>query len=105
MQRDHGAARAFVALCSSVGALACGGASMLRGPIADRCASADLKGCDDISDGVVLVVGGDKEAGLKKVERGAGENSPERVRAFPDTLGDIASTPGLGSEVDVPSFR
>lgn len=101
MEDRHVAARALAALlaCALAGAfgLACGGAALLRGPVADRCASADLRGCDDIADGVVLVVGGDKEAGLKKVERGAGENSPDRVRAFADTLGDVASTPGLGS--------
>src|SRR5690242_11186786 len=43
-----------------LGASACGGSALLHAPVADRCASAGLRGCDEIADGVVLVVDGNK---------------------------------------------
>ena len=100
MHAPSGGTRSFSALVIAAASalnVGCGGAVLLHGPIADRCESAKLKGCDEIADGVVDVVDGKREDGLKKMSHGAGRNSPDDVRAFAGALKDVASLPGLGS--------
>ncbi|MEO8878711.1 MAG: hypothetical protein ABI461_24185 [Polyangiaceae bacterium] len=75
----------------------CGGAALLHGPVADRCESTGLKGCDEIAHGVIDVADGKRDEGLKKLAIGAAHNAPDDVRAFADKLDAIASLPGLGS--------
>lgn len=82
-------------LALSLAASGCGVAQLaMKGPISDKCASSGLKGCPDLTDGVMEYVGGDKAVGEKKLRLAAAANSPEQLRVFASALEPIGSAVG-----------
>ena len=49
---------------------------ILKDPIADRCAAAELTGCASVTDGVLLYVSGDKANGRDKLLGSAAQTRP-----------------------------
>lgn len=87
-----------LAMALLVGISGCGGASIiLKPPIVDRCSSAGLKGCEQITDGVIQWVEGHKDEGRDLIERGAAKNAPKEVRTFSTGLRLVANMPGMES--------
>ncbi len=74
----------------------CGGAVslVLKGPISDKCKDVGLRGCDDLSEGVILYVSGDREAGARGLRKGIAENEPEQLREFAAKLRLLEKIPG-----------
>jgi len=73
----------------------CGGASLvLKQPVSKACGKAGLRGCEPLSEGVILYVEGDKAQATKRLERAAADNSPEQLRAFADALLALEKIPG-----------
>ncbi|GAC1351057.1 MAG: hypothetical protein NVSMB1_00460 [Polyangiales bacterium] len=77
----------------------CGGTLtiVVRAAVLSRCESAGLKGCDKLSDGVILYAAGDKEKGQEKLRAGIGANTPDEVRSFALTLKKVITLPGIDS--------
>ncbi|MBX3219136.1 MAG: hypothetical protein KF795_01375 [Labilithrix sp.] len=73
-----------------------GGAWIVKKPVAEQCSSAGLQKCEDLTDGLVQYVEGDKAGAEPKLRAAAKANSPEKIRAFTDALKPITSV--LGSE-------
>lgn len=71
------------------------GAGMLRAPVESGCNETGLEGCPQITEGVLLVVDGDKAAGLEKLKAGAGANQPAELVLFAKALKAIGALPGL----------
>jgi hypothetical protein len=67
---------------------------VLKEPIADRCAAAELQGCSSVTDGVLLYVSGDKANGRDKLLGSAAQNASDHVRHFADGLLAVVAVPG-----------
>jgi len=63
---------------------------ILASPIEDKCTSARLQGCEDLTEGVLLYVEGNAPEGKIKVRKAVRANSPADVKAFADLTGLIA---------------
>jgi hypothetical protein len=82
-------------VASSLAISGCGAAQLaMKGPISNQCASTGLKGCPDLTDGVMEYVGGDKGLAEKKLRAAAAANSPEQLRVFASALEPIGSSIG-----------
>ena len=46
----------------------------------EKCHDVGLRGCEEISEGVLLYVQGEKETGTPKIKAGAAKNAPSQVR-------------------------
>lgn len=94
-------AHAFAAASSLVAAAlvaGCGGSSlMLKSPLADKCADAGLKRCDELTEGVLAYVEGDRAGGTVRIQRVVLDNDAARVKKLAGLLRGAASAPGLGS--------
>lgn len=76
----------------------CGGAGLvLKQPISKACDKAGLRGCEPLSEGVILYIEGDKPTAMKRLERAAADNSPEKLRAFANALLALEKIPGASS--------
>jgi hypothetical protein len=76
---------------------ACGGVSVvLKSPVESKCASAGLKGCPELTDGVLLFVEGKKDEGKVKLEQAAGANAPAKVKKFAKLIKQLNKVPGTG---------
>jgi hypothetical protein len=74
---------------------ACGGASVvLKSPVESKCGSTGLKGCPELTDGVLLYVDGKEEEGKVKLEHGAAENAPAKLRKFARQIKALKKIPG-----------
>ncbi len=74
---------------------ACGGVSLIiKDPIVEKCTSAGIQGCPDLTDGVVLFVEGNQDEGKSKVLHGTAANSPEQLREFATILQLVGKIPG-----------
>ncbi len=67
---------------------------VLKPPIREKCEDVGLRGCDELSDGVVLFVDGDKDAAIKEIKRGAAKNAPEKLREFASAVKLLKAIPG-----------
>ena len=77
---------------------ACGGVQIiLKPPIEKQCGSAGLKGCPELTDGVLLYVQGDKPKGKEAILRGAAQNAPAKIRRFAQTLKELDKIPGTNA--------
>lgn len=76
----------------------CGGSAslVLKTPVSNQCAQAGLVGCDELSDGVLLFAEGKQSEGAAKLQSGAAQNPPEKVKQFAAQLGTLSSLPGAG---------
>jgi len=68
---------------------------LLKPPVNAGCAKAGLRGCDAMTEGVLLYVQGDKSAAETKIKEGAAQNAPAQVRAFASQLRLLKSVPGI----------
>lgn len=76
----------------------CGGSAslVLKTPVSNQCAQAGLIGCDELSEGVLLFAEGKQSEGAAKLQAGAAQNPPEKVKQFAAQLGTLSSLPGAG---------
>ena len=76
----------------------CGGSAslVLKTPVSNQCEKAGLVGCDTLSEGVLLFAEGKQSEGSAKLQSGAAQNSPEKVKQFAAQLGTLSSLPGAG---------
>jgi len=70
--------------------------SVLQAPIADECRSTGLRGCRDLTEGVLLYLEGDQRGARHKLHIAVNANEPEDVLAFADALKSISQIPGAG---------
>jgi hypothetical protein len=77
--------------------VACAGARVvIERPIAQQCESTGLKGCPDLTEGVLLYIEGDQQNGIHKLHLAVNENEPDEVLSFANSLKTIAQIPGAG---------
>ena len=77
-------------------ATGCGSVSIiLKSPVEKQCGSHGLKGCPELTDGVITYVGGNKDGGKVKIMKGAAQNSPEKVKKFAESLKELEKIPGM----------
>ncbi len=74
---------------------------VLKGPIADQCTSAGLKGCDEISEGALLYADGKPIEGEQKLARGLRANAKKaaELKKFADALELVGKVPGASQYV------
>src|SRR5258707_5653528 len=100
MVRGGGRAVGACVVVACVGACGAAGARyVLASPISERCTGAGLKACPKITDGILLVVEGDKEAGTAKLREGVAENEPDDFRDFVAAMKLLGKVPGAGAYV------
>ena len=76
----------------------CGGSSLaLKAPLADKCADAGLKRCDELTEGVLAYVEGDRAGGTARIQRVALDNDAARLKKLAGLLRAAGSAPGLGA--------
>jgi len=76
----------------------CGGASMvLKSPVESKCTSSGLKGCPEMTDGVLLYISGDEAKGKEELSKSASMNSPEKLKQFAMAIKELHKVPGAGS--------
>ena len=74
---------------------ACGSAQLiLKSPIEERCGSAGLQGCPELTEGVLLFVEGKDADGKLKLEQAAAQNAPAKLRKFAKALRQLKKIPG-----------
>jgi hypothetical protein len=92
-----------IMVCITALACMCGcenfGTFTVQSPINRACQSRDIKGCSDLTDGVVDYIHGDKLLGISKLDNAVKENDAKPLAGFADAL-DI-----LANEYDVPSLH
>jgi len=82
-------------LLLAIGSAGCGGATLiLKQPVSKACEKAGLKGCEPLSEGVLLYVEGDKQRAKQSIKVAASENAPEKLRAFAEGLLLLDKIPG-----------
>jgi hypothetical protein len=64
---------------------------VIKPPVEQKCSSYGLRGCDQLVDGVVLYVNGDKDAAMLALKRGAAANSPAQLRPFAGAIKSVIS--------------
>jgi len=82
-----------------IAALACTGcgSAMLKPPLTEGCESSGLKGCEDITEGVLAYVDGDEKKGRAALAKGAAANAPAELQAFIKVLRDLEKIPGTSA--------
>jgi len=80
---------------------ACGGSIsvVLKSPVESKCSSAGLKGCPELTDGVLLYVQGEEQKGKDKLIKGAAENAPGKVKEFAKQLKLLKQIPGVSAHM------
>ncbi len=68
---------------------------VLKAPIQDRCSEAGLRGCSEMTDGVLAYIDGDKATAEEKIKHGAAKNAPDQVREFAGKLRALKGLPGV----------
>lgn len=86
-----------VGLFAAVVSAGCGGAMtiIVKPPVVSRCEETGLKGCDEITEGVLLYAEGKKDEAREKLRAGVAKNSSTRVRRYAANLKIVASLPGI----------
>lgn len=76
----------------------CGGVEVvLKTPVNDKCAGAGLKGCPELTAGVLLYIEGKETEGKDKLVKGAAENAPADVKKFAKQIKLLKKIPGAGA--------
>jgi hypothetical protein len=80
-----------------------GGAAslVLKSPVQSKCEELKLKGCDRLSEGVVLYVDGNKAKGYSELQAGIAANTDEplKLKALATGLKLLQKAPGVGPYV------
>lgn len=81
--------------------VACGGgvSMVLKSPVESKCGSAGLKGCPELTEGVLLYVEGKEPEGKDKLIKGAAENAPGKVKEFAKQLKLLKDVPGVSAHM------
>jgi hypothetical protein len=69
---------------------------IIERPIADQCETTGLKGCPQLTEGVLLFLEGDQQRARHQLHLAVNANEPEEVLAFADALKTISQLPGAG---------
>ncbi len=85
--------------CGGASATGMGARFVLEKPIADQCVSAGLQGRPQITEGILLVAEGNKQAGIDKIREGAAENEPQDFQDFVAAMRLLGKIPGAGQYV------
>ncbi|HQY62928.1 MAG: hypothetical protein IPF92_10635 [Myxococcales bacterium] len=97
MRTAHSLAAASSLVVAALVAGCGGGSLVLKSPLADKCIDAGLKRCDELTEGVLTYVEGDRAGGTARIQRVVVDNDAARVRKLAGLLRTAASAPGLGS--------
>jgi len=74
---------------------ACGGINVvLKSPVESKCSSAHLKGCPELTEGVLLYVQGEEQKGKDQLVKGAAENAPADLKKFAKAIKQLKKIPG-----------
>ena len=73
---------------------------VLKTPVANQCTKAGLQGCDQLTEGLLLFLDGEKDEGLRLVTDVAAKNPPEKVRKYVAMLRTLESAPGAKKFVE-----
>lgn len=86
--------RTFVLLIPIL--VGCGGSVevVLKSPIEKKCGSAGLKGCPELTEGVIVYVGGDEAKGKDLLTAAAASNAPAKVKKFAKAVKELHKIPG-----------
>lgn len=74
----------------------CGGSInvVLKSPVESKCTSSGLKGCPELTEGVLTYVGGDEPKGKEMLIKGAAANAPADVKKFAKAVKQLKKLPG-----------
>lgn len=70
---------------------------VLQQPLNEQCQGLSLKGCPELTDGVLAYVDGDRATGDAKLEAAVEANGPGRMREFAEKLRQLEELPGSDS--------
>jgi hypothetical protein len=73
---------------------------VLKAPIQSQCASVGLRGCEDLTDGVLLYVEGDKDGAAAAIKTAVTKNNPAALQAFAGKLRMLRSIPGADQYIE-----
>jgi hypothetical protein len=68
---------------------------ILKPPVEQQCGTAGLKGCPELTDGVLLYVQGQKAKGKDQLIKAAAQNAPEKLKKFAQALKELQKIPGV----------
>jgi hypothetical protein len=68
---------------------------VLKAPLEDQCSDAGLRGCPELTDGILLYVQGEREEATSKLKSGAAKNAPDELREFAKKIRLLKSIPGV----------
>ncbi|APR87412.1 hypothetical protein A7982_12761 [Minicystis rosea] len=74
-----------------------GAQAVLKSPVESKCGSAGLKGCPELTDGVIFYVAGEEAKGKDLLVKGAAENAPAKVKKFAKAIKGLKKVPGASS--------
>lgn len=76
----------------------CGSASLvLEAPLSDQCTDTGLRGCEQLTKGVLLYVEGKKPEGEEKIRRGTAQSAPEDLHRHAALVRTPAELPGAST--------
>lgn len=89
--------RAFLLLIPIL--VGCGGSVkvVLKSPVESKCNSSGLKGCPELTEGVLVYVEGDEVKGKEMLIKGAAANAPADVKKFAKAVKQLKKVPGAES--------
>ena len=74
---------------------ACGGVSVIfKSPVEEKCGKVPLKGCGEMTEGVILFIEGKDEEGKVKIEKAAASNAPAKLKKFAKMIKQLKKIPG-----------
>lgn len=90
-------AKWIVAVSALVTCLGCNAALnvVVKPPVVNQCEGTGLKGCDEMTEAVLLYIDGKKDEARTKLREGVAKNSNTRVRRYAAGLRMITSLPGI----------
>jgi hypothetical protein len=91
-----------IGLVAALSLTACSGSVgfLIKDPIVDKCTNAGIRGCPDLTDGVILFIEGKQDEGRDKVLHGAAANSPEQLKKFALVLKFVGEIPGAAEYME-----
>src|SRR5262245_12385114 len=74
---------------------ACGGVSVIfKSPVEEKCGKIPLKGCGEMTEGVIFFIEGKEEEGKVKLEKAAAANAPAKLKKFAKQIKALKKIPG-----------
>lgn len=70
---------------------------VLKSPVESKCKSSGLKGCPELTEGVLVYVDGDEAKGKDMLIKGAAANAPADVKKFAKQVKKLKKIPGAES--------